>query len=60
VFEASVTLLWGPLGVILIRLLGMFFVQLILIIPFAKFQGDLWDSFKTVEKLQNNTKDPEK
>lgn len=53
-FEASVTLLWGPLGVVIIRLLGMFLVQLILIVPFAKFQGDLWDSFKTIEKLQSN------
>ncbi|MHA2406250.1 MAG: hypothetical protein ACXACH_05820, partial [Candidatus Hermodarchaeia archaeon] len=58
-FEASVTLLWGPLGVVIIRLLGMFLVQLILIVPFAKFQGDLWDSFKTIEKLQSNGIDSE-
>jgi hypothetical protein len=55
--ETSVTLLWGPFAVILLRLLGMFVVQLILIIPFAKFQGDLWDSFKSIETLQHQTKD---
>jgi tetrahydromethanopterin S-methyltransferase subunit E len=59
IFEASVTLLWGPLAVVLIRLLGMFLVQLILIVPFAKFQGDLWDSFKIVEKLHSNGIGPE-
>ena len=53
--EASITLLWGPLGVTFFRLLGMFLVQLILIIPFAKFQGDLWDSFKSVEVLEHLT-----
>jgi tetrahydromethanopterin S-methyltransferase subunit E len=59
VFEDSITLIWGPLGVVFIRLLGMFLVQLILIIPFAKFQGGLWDSYKIVENLQNDGKNPE-
>ena len=59
VFEDTVTLLYGPLAVVLIRLFGMFVVQLILIVPFAKFQGDLWDSFKTIEALQNNELDSE-
>lgn len=57
-FETIISLLWGPLGVVLIRLLGMFVVQLLLIIPFAKFQGDLWDSYKAIEKLQYTTTEP--
>ena len=56
-FEDAITLLWGPLGVALIRFLGMFVVQLILVIPFAKFQGDLWDSFKSIEALQRTTEE---
>ena len=58
VFEATITLQWGPLAVVLIRLLGMFVVQLILIIPFAKFQGALWDSFKSIDALQHIPEDP--
>jgi len=53
--ENTILLFWGPLGVILIRLAGMFLVQLVLIIPFAIFQGNLWDSFKTIEQLQQTT-----
>jgi hypothetical protein len=36
----------------------MFAVQFILIIPFAKFQGNLWDSYKSIEALQDTTNDP--
>ncbi|MFX1318596.1 MAG: hypothetical protein ACFE9D_09575 [Promethearchaeota archaeon] len=57
--EAMISLLWGPLGVILIRLVGMFVVQLILIIPFAMFQGNLWNSYKTIEQLQKKKTDIE-
>ncbi|MHA2314419.1 MAG: hypothetical protein ACXACF_03920, partial [Candidatus Hermodarchaeia archaeon] len=53
--ETSILLLWGPLAVVIIRLLVMFAVQFILIIPFARFQGNLWDSYKTIEKLQITT-----
>ena len=55
--ETSILLLWGPLVVVLIRLLVMFAVQFILILPFARFQGNLWDSYKTIENLQSITKD---
>jgi hypothetical protein len=59
ILETMIILLWGPLGVVLIRLLGMFVVQLTLIIPFAKFQGNLWDSYKTIERLQDKRADIE-
>jgi hypothetical protein len=59
ILETSTLLLWGPLALILFRLLVMFIVQFILIIPFAKFQGDLWGSYKTIENLQNNNTDSE-
>jgi hypothetical protein len=58
IIETSILLLWGPIGIVTIRLLGMFVVQFILIIPFAKFQGDLWDSYKALEILQDKSKDP--
>ncbi|MFX0198964.1 MAG: hypothetical protein ACFFCW_22815 [Candidatus Hodarchaeota archaeon] len=51
--ETSILLSWGPLAVVLLRLLVMFAVQFILIIPFARFQGNLWDSYKTIEALQD-------
>ncbi len=47
--ENTILLLWGPIALIVIRLLIMFLVQLILIVPFDKFQGNLWDSYKTIE-----------
>ncbi len=53
IVETSILLTWGLLGLIFIRLLVMFLVQLILIIPFSIFQGDLWDSFKVVDNLQS-------
>ena len=56
--ETTILLLWGPLAIVIIRLLVMFAVQFILIIPFAKFQGNLWDSFKTIEDLQTNSHEP--
>ena len=56
--ETSILLHWGPIVVIIIRLLVMFAVQFILIIPFAKFQGNLWDSYKSIEALQDTTNDP--
>lgn len=56
--ETSILLLWGPIVLVIIRLLVMFAVQYILIIPFAKFQGDLWDSYKIVEVLQDTTNNP--
>ena len=58
-YEASILILWGPLALALIQLVVMFVVQLILIIPFSRFQGNLWDAFKTVEALQNMREDPE-
>lgn len=57
--EGVILLLFGPIALILIRLLVMFLVQLILIIPFSKFQGDLWESYKTIELLQIKNKEPE-
>ncbi len=57
--EGAILLLFGPIALILIRLLVMFLVQLILIIPFSKFQGDLWESYKTIELLQIKNKEPE-
>ncbi len=57
--EGSILLLFGPIALILIRLLVMFLVQLILIIPFSKFQGDLWESYKTIELLQIKNKESE-
>jgi hypothetical protein len=59
IIETSILFLLGPLVLILIRLLVMFLVQLILIIPFAKFQGDLWDSYQMIEGLQPITKPAE-
>ncbi len=56
--ETTILLLWGPLIIVIIRLLVMFAVQFILIIPFAKFQGNLWDSYRTIEELQTNSKEP--
>lgn len=56
--ETTLLLLWGPLAIVIIRLLVMFAVQFILIIPFAKFQGNLWDSYKIIENLQVNSNDP--
>ncbi|MDO8123833.1 MAG: hypothetical protein Q6364_05585 [Candidatus Hermodarchaeota archaeon] len=55
--ENAIILLWGPLAIVIIRLLVMFAVQFILIIPFARFQGDLWDSYKLVEVLQEKSND---
>ncbi len=52
--EDSILLSFGPIVLYLIRFLVMFFVQLILIIPFANFQGSLWGSFKTIEALEDN------
>ena len=56
--EGTILLVWGPIAVLLIRLVVMFLVQLILIIPFSKFQGNLWDSYKDIENLSRKT-DPE-
>lgn len=55
--ETTMLLLWGPLAIVIIRLLVMFAVQFILIIPFARFQGNLWDSYKTIENIQTNSND---
>lgn len=55
--EITILLLWGPIGLILIRLTFMFLVQLILIIPFSFYQGNLWDSFKAVENQQSTNSD---
>jgi hypothetical protein len=57
--EITITVLWGPIVLVLIRLGVMFLVQLILIIPFAQFQGNLWDSYKSIEKLQNKRPPPD-
>ena len=56
--ETSLLLYWGPLAIVIIRLLVMFAVQFILILPFAKFQGNLWDSYKTIEELHTNSNEP--
>ncbi len=56
--ETTILLLWGPLSVLILRLLVMFAVQFILILPFARFQGNLWDSYKTIEELQTNLNQP--
>ena len=57
--ELTITVLWGPIGLVLIRLGVMFVVQLILIIPFAQFQGNLWDSYKSIETLQKKRTVPD-
>jgi hypothetical protein len=55
--ETSILLSLGPLAVVVLRLLVMFAVQFILIIPFARFQGNLWDSYKTIENFQDTQTD---
>lgn len=57
--EGSLLLLFGPTVLYLIRFLVMFLVQFILIIPFSRFQGNLWDSYKDIEKLLNKNGDSE-
>ncbi|MFW9830477.1 MAG: hypothetical protein ACFFD8_01680 [Candidatus Thorarchaeota archaeon] len=52
--ENLILIFWGPIALLLIRLLAMFVIQLVLIIPFAKFQGDLWASYRAVETIQSN------
>jgi hypothetical protein len=51
--ENNILLLWGPIALVLIRLVVMFIVQLILILPFSRYQGNLWDAFKAIENLQS-------
>jgi len=51
VIEDVITLLWGPGVLLLARMSVMFVVQFVLIIPFAKYQGYLWDLFQRVERI---------
>jgi hypothetical protein len=55
--ENAILVFWGPLGLMIIQLVVMFLIQLILIFPFSRFQGNLWDSFKIIEKLQQKNSD---
>ena len=55
--ENNILLLWGPIALALIRLVVMFVVQLILILPFSRYQGNLWDTFKAIENLQSAEKE---
>lgn len=59
IIENTILILLGTPALLLIRLLVMFLVQFILIIPFSRFQGNLWDSYKAVEGLQNNRNESE-
>jgi hypothetical protein len=55
--EDAILVFWGPPGLMVIQLVVMFLIQLILIFPFSRFQGNLWDSFKIVENLQEKNSD---
>ncbi|MFX0167772.1 MAG: hypothetical protein ACFE89_08680 [Candidatus Hodarchaeota archaeon] len=50
--ESLVFILWSPLAVLPVRFIVMFLVQFVLIIPFARYQGLIWDSYKAVEQIQ--------
>ncbi len=50
--ETIILLFWGDGVLLLIRFIVLLVCQFILIIPFAQFQGGLWDSFRMVERLQ--------
>ena len=49
--EDVILLLWGPVVLLLLRMSVMFVVQFVLIIPFAKYQGNLWGLFQSVERI---------
>ena len=57
--EDTIIAFWGPLALLFIRMLVMFVVQFILIIPFASYQGNLWSSYKTIEQFQLTSNNPE-
>lgn len=55
--ENAILIFWGPPGLMIIQLVVMFLIQLILIFPFSRFQGNLWDSVKIIENLQEKNSD---
>jgi hypothetical protein len=50
--EEAILIFWGPIALLIVRVIIMFIVQFILIIPFAIYQGRLWDSFNIIEQMQ--------
>ena len=60
VIEEVITLLWGPIALLLARMSVMFVVQFVLIIPFAKYQGYLWDLYLSVERIPHAKSKPKK
>jgi hypothetical protein len=47
--ELMILMLFGELGLLAIRLTVMFVVQLVLLIPFTQYFGNLWTSYQSLE-----------